>query len=348
MTGRRILFVMRDGALLREAETLSLVPRVIPALLELGDAGFALVAITTQASPTHGAMVELLASQGVQFEKILECPRDPGRSSEAGYPDLERVLPYIRDRAVDLDGSRVIAASQDLEARALADAMGVEACGLGSSEHPSWPAIAAALIRQPRRSKVRRVTKETAIDIAVDLDGRDGLLGAPGSGTKSAIHTGIGFFDHMLEQLAKHSGIAMSIQVDGDLHIDEHHTVEDTALTLGQALREALGSKVGIGRYGFVLPMDEAQARVAIDLSGRPYLVWQATIARESVGGLPTELVPHFFRSLADTLGATLHIHVEGDNAHHIIECAFKGVARALRQAVGRTGGGLPSTKGTL
>ena len=348
MTGRRILFIDRDGALIREASDLALVPHVIPAVLELQRAGFSLVVVASQTSPIHRAMLDLFASQGVEFAEILECPHSPDQSCETCYPGLGLVLPYLRDRGVDLDGSRVIGESE--RAVQLAQTMGVEACRIGSPEHPGWPAIAAALTRQPRRSRVRRVTRETAIEIEVDLDG--GPTGEQGgtlaSGSASAIHTGIGFFDHMLEQLAKHSGIAMRIKVDGDLHIDEHHTVEDTALTLGQALRKALGDKVGIGRYGFVLPMDEAQARVAIDLSGRPYLVWHGEISRETVGGLPTELVPHFFRSLADTLGATLHIHLEGENAHHLIESAFKGVARALRQAVGRTGHGLPSTKGTL
>ncbi|MCB1587434.1 MAG: bifunctional histidinol-phosphatase/imidazoleglycerol-phosphate dehydratase, partial [Xanthomonadales bacterium] len=157
-----------------------------------------------------------------------------------------------------------------------------------------------------------------------------------------------GFFDHMLEQLGKHGGFALQLRCEGDLHIDEHHTVEDCALALGSALRQALGDKRGIARYGFVAPMDEALAEVALDLSGRPWFEFRGEFPREQVGQLPTELVPHFFRSLAETLGATLHLSVRGDNAHHMIEGCFKAVARCLRQAFARQGETLPSTKGAL
>jgi imidazoleglycerol phosphate dehydratase HisB len=152
----------------------------------------------------------------------------------------------------------------------------------------------------------------------------------------------------MLEQIARHAGITLELGCKGDLHIDEHHTVEDCALALGSALREALGDKHGIARYGFVLAMDEAEAQVAIDLSGRPYFVWDGRFERERIGGLPTELVPHFFRSLAETLGAAVHIRVRGDNTHHMVESCFKGVGRSLRQAIRREGSQLPSTKGVL
>ena len=152
----------------------------------------------------------------------------------------------------------------------------------------------------------------------------------------------------MLEQVARHGGFALELRCSGDLEIDEHHTVEDTALALGQALREALGAKRGIARYGFLLPMDEARAQVALDLSGRPYALFEGRFNREAVGGLPTELVPHFFRSLADSLGAALHISVQGENTHHMIEACFKGVGRALRQAVRVEGTELPSSKGSL
>ncbi|MEM9492358.1 MAG: imidazoleglycerol-phosphate dehydratase HisB, partial [Myxococcota bacterium] len=272
-------------------------------------------------------------------DDVVRYPRRPDDVDvlpEPVPPSLELMRPYLTDRSIALDRCHVI--GEHPRAAQLAESMGINGIRLGSDDHPGWPAVAADLVKQPRRAQVHRATRETTIDIAVDLDG-DGARD---------IATGIGFFDHMLEQLAKHSGIDMRIAVTGDLHIDEHHTVEDTALALGQALRQALGDKVGIGRYGFVLPMDEAQARVAIDLSARPYLVFEGALSRDSVGGLPTELVPHFFRSLADSLGATLHISLTGDNAHHMIESAFKGVARTLRQAVGRTGSGLPSTKGML
>lgn len=357
---RRVLFIDRDGTLIREPEDkqidsltkLALMPHVIPALLELGQAGFRLVMISnqdglgTESFPRedfeapHNAMLELFTSQGVLFDDIHICPHFDEDRCECRKPRLGLVKDYLRDRTVDLERSHVIGdRDSDME---LARRMGVGAVQITSPEFPDWRAIAQALIRAPRRASVRRQTRETTIDIAVDLDG-------PGSAEAAGtIATGIGFFDHMLEQLAKHSGIAMTIAVQGDLHIDEHHTVEDTALALGQALRQALGDKIGIARYGFVLPMDEAQARVAIDLSARPYLVFEGAFGRETVGGLPTELVPHFFRSLADSLGATLHVHVTGDNAHHMIEGIFKAVARSLGQAVARTGDGLPSTKGTL
>jgi imidazoleglycerol-phosphate dehydratase/histidinol-phosphatase len=189
-----------------------------------------------------------------------------------------------------------------------------------------------------RRARVERRTKETNIEVRVNLD------------ATAPIHivTGIGFFDHMLEQLAKHGGFALELTCQGDLQIDEHHTVEDCGLALGDALRRALGSKIGIARYGFLLPMDEAQAQVAIDLSGRAFSQFTGRFNREAVGGLPTELVPHFFRSLAESMGAALHVSVTGENAHHMIEGCFKSVGRALRQAFRRESDELPSTKGIL
>jgi imidazoleglycerol-phosphate dehydratase/histidinol-phosphatase len=152
----------------------------------------------------------------------------------------------------------------------------------------------------------------------------------------------------MLDQVAKHGGFALTLECDGDLEVDEHHTVEDVALALGEALRAALGDKRGIGRFGFLLPMDETEARISLDLSGRPYLVFEGVFPRPEVGGLPTELVPHFFRSISDSLGANLHISVRGENTHHMVEACFKGFGRTLRQALARSGNALPSTKGTL
>jgi imidazoleglycerol-phosphate dehydratase/histidinol-phosphatase len=162
------------------------------------------------------------------------------------------------------------------------------------------------------------------------------------------VATGLGFFDHMLEQLGKHGGFALGLRCEGDLSVDEHHTVEDSALALGQALREALGSKRGVSRYGFTLPMDESLATAVLDVSGRPCLVFDGTFKRERIGELPTELVPHFFRSLCDAAGFNLQLRVEGDNDHHKVEACFKVVARALRQAIQREGHDMPSTKGSL
>jgi imidazoleglycerol-phosphate dehydratase/histidinol-phosphatase len=205
-------------------------------------------------------------------------------------------------------------------------------------EGASWADVAHALLDAPRTAEVLRKTKETSIRVNVDLD----RVAEPN------VHTGLGFFDHMLEQIGKHGGFALSLTCDGDTHIDEHHTIEDSALALGQALRQALGDKRGIGRYGFALPMDESAARAELDLSGRPYFVFEGSFPRDRVGDVPTELVPHFFRSLCETLGANLHLTVHGDNAHHMVEGCFKVVARTLRQAIRREGAELPSTKGTL
>jgi imidazoleglycerol-phosphate dehydratase/histidinol-phosphatase len=185
---------------------------------------------------------------------------------------------------------------------------------------------------------VARNTNETKITARVNLDATTNIV----------VSTGIGFYDHMLEQIAKHGGFGLTLSCEGDTHIDEHHTVEDTALCLGQALREALDNKYGIGRYGFVLPMDESEARVSLDLSGRAALRFSANFPRNSVGEFSTEMVEHFFRSLSDALGAALHIDVKGDNTHHMIEACFKAVGRCLQQAMARSGTELPSTKGTL
>jgi imidazoleglycerol-phosphate dehydratase / histidinol-phosphatase len=189
-----------------------------------------------------------------------------------------------------------------------------------------------------RAAEVVRETKETRVRVCVDLDASEPLRA----------ETGIGFFNHMLEQLAKHGGFSLELECQGDLDVDEHHTVEDSALALGDALRQALGDKRGIERYGFLLPMDESLAQVAIDLSGRPYCMFDGHFSRDSVGGLPTELVPHFFWSLSQSLGAAIHLKITGENAHHMIEACFKGVGRSLRQAIRREGNDLPSTKGVL
>jgi imidazoleglycerol phosphate dehydratase HisB len=184
---------------------------------------------------------------------------------------------------------------------------------------------------------VRR-TSETAISVEVNLDRK-----AP-----VRISTGVGFYDHMLDQIAKHAGFSLQLECDGDLHIDPHHTVEDCAIALGVALRSALGDKRGIGRYGFCLPMDESLVTVALDLSGRYYLDFKGDFPADHVGDLPTDMIEHVFRSLAENLQANLHIEVEGENAHHMVEACFKGFARALRQAIRQDGGDLPSTKGML
>ena len=208
----------------------------------------------------------------------------------------------------------------------------------GTSRDTTWPGIVEILTASERVATVERRTRETDIRATVNLDAAGNV----------AIGTGIGFFDHMLEQIARHGGFSLELTCNGDLHVDEHHTVEDVAIVLGSALRDALHDKRGIGRYGFLLPMDESRAQVALDLSGRSAFVFDAEFPRDRVGELSTEMVRHFFRSLADSLGAALHISVCGDNTHHMVEACFKGVGRCLRQAARVDGNELPTTKGTL
>jgi imidazoleglycerol-phosphate dehydratase/histidinol-phosphatase len=357
-SGRRILFLDRDGTLNEETadeqidslEKIRLMPGVVPALLELKAAGFAFVMVTNQdgiGTPSfpqenfdraHRFILELFSSQGIEFEAVCICPHFKREDCACRKPKIGMVQEFLAAQAIDKPRSYMIGdRDTDME---FAVNLGVQGLRVRLDGEPNetWPAIARRIIGQARRAKVHRKTRETDVHIDVDLS-RDGPI---------TIDTGLGFFDHMLEQVAKHGGFALDLRCSGDLHIDEHHTIEDCALALGAALREALGDKHGIARYGFLLAMDEAEAEVALDLSGRPYFVWEGRFNRERVGELPTELVPHFFRSLAETLGAALHIRVRGDNSHHMIESCFKGVGRSLRQAVRLEGGGLPSTKGTL
>jgi imidazoleglycerol-phosphate dehydratase/histidinol-phosphatase len=355
---RRVLFVDRDGTLIEEPpdervdrlEKIRLMPGVIPALLALKRADFSLVMVTNQdglgtpALPqeafdvAHRFMLELFASQGICFEAAFVCPHFLEDACGCRKPKLGLVEQYLKTRPIDAARSFMVGdRDTDLE---FARNLGVEGLRVrvAGAAAESWPAIAQRILGAARRARSERKTRETHVVVDVDLS-REG---------PSRIATGIGFFDHMLEQIARHGGFALTLECRGDLHVDEHHTVEDSALALGTALREALGDKSGIGRYGFVVAMDEAEAHVALDLSGRPFFVWDGRFNRERIGGLPTELVPHFFRSLGDTLGATLHLRVSGENSHHMVESCFKGVGRALRQAIRRDGGELPSTKGTL
>jgi imidazoleglycerol-phosphate dehydratase/histidinol-phosphatase len=280
----------------------------------------------------------LLASQGIEFDAEFFCPHRPQDGCECRKPKTGLLTDYLRDNPLDLQDSYVIGdRDTDLQLAAILGIAGLRVRADGAVG-ATWPALVARLCRRERTANVRRTTKETDISVRVNLDAT-----APVS-----ISTGIGFYDHMLEQVARHGGFALELSCKGDLEIDEHHTVEDCALALGQALREALGDKRGIARFGFLLPMDEARAQVAIDLSGRAYAVFEGKFGRESVGGLPTELVPHFFRSLADSLGAAVHISVQGENSHHMVEACFKATGRALRQAVRIEGTELPSSKGVL
>jgi imidazoleglycerol-phosphate dehydratase/histidinol-phosphatase len=324
-------------------------PGVIPSLIELRDAGFRFVLVSNQEGlgtasfpeprfrEAQDHLREILFSQGIFFDAEFFCPHRADDGCECRKPRTGLLRDYLAGRAIDRSASYVIGdRDTDLE---LAANLGVVGLRVGRNrDAETWEAIARRLARPSRTARVARRTRETAVEVAIDLD----------RSVPVDIATGIAFFDHMLEQVARHGGFALELRCAGDLAVDEHHTVEDTALALGQALKDALGAKRGIARYGFLLPMDEARAQVALDLSGRPYALFEGRFSREAVGGLPTELVPHFFRSLAHGLGAAVHISVQGENTHHMIEACFKGVGRALRQAVRIEGTELPSSKGSL
>lgn len=361
----KIAFLDRDGVLIEEPADqqidsyakFRLVDGVIPALLRIRDAGYEFVMVSnqdglgTESFPREdfegpqALLLQILASQGIVFRDVLIDPHFAHDNAATRKPGIGMLLHYLRDRDIDLAASVVIGDREtDMQ---LAQNLGCRGLRL-APDHYNWPQIAHELADAPRTAKVQRKTRETEIHVRVDLD----------QAADPQIATGIGFFDHMLEQLGKHGGFALQLRCAGDLHIDEHHTVEDSALALGEALRLALGDKRGIGRYGQAqadgervelrLPMDEALASVALDCSGRAYFVFDGVFPRAQVGGLATELVPHFFRSLCDAAGLNLHLSVRGDNTHHMVEACFKAVARALRQALARSGSELPSTKGQL
>ena len=351
----KILFIDRDGVLIEEPsdqqidvyEKFRLIDGVIPALIKLRDAGFEFVMVSNQDGlgtaqypredfeGPQALLLQILASQGIHFREVLIDDHFPEDNSPNRKPGIGMVMHYLRDRSIDLDTSAMVGDREtDMQ---FATNLGVRGFRLGPGFY-RWSEIAHALADAPRTASVERQTRETRIRVTVDLDRT----------AEPVVLTGHGFFDHMLEQLGKHGGFALELNCAGDLHIDEHHTIEDCALALGSALKLALGDKRGIGRYGFTLPMDEAQASAALDFSGRPYFVFDGVFPRENVGDLPTELVPHFFRSLCETAGLNLHLSVRGENAHHMVEACFKAVARALRQAIRREGSDLPSTKGVL
>lgn len=352
---RRILFVDRDGTLIVEPpdkqidslEKLELVEGVIPALLKLQEAGYELVIVSNQdglGTPSnplenfqlaHDKMLALFSSQGIEFSAEHIDPHFEEDASPNRKPGIGMLLDYLKTGQLDLDDSWVIGDRQtDLQ---LADNMGIGGILCGPEGEP-WSEICRRLCTRPRQASVRRNTNETRISVSVDLD----ISG------NNKIATGIGFFDHMLDQIASHGGFCLTLQCDGDLEIDEHHSVEDCALALGRALDAALGDRRGIGRYGFVLPMDESLAEVAVDLSGRPAFVFEAEFPRDNVGAMSTEMVRHFFASLSQSLRCALHMKVSGENTHHMVEALFKGAGRALRPALARQGSELPSTKGLL
>ena len=358
MMKQKLLFIDRDGTLVEEPhdeqvdalEKIRFKPGVFKWLgLITERTDFKLVMVSNQDGlgtssfpedtfwPAQNFILQALEGEGIRFDDILIDPHFPEDNAPTRKPGTGMVRKYMDDvEHYDIEGCYVIGDREtDLQ---LAHNIGCRAIIL--DEHTGWQQAAEIIIDGERRASVRRTTKETDIDISLLLDGQ---------GT-CHISTGLGFFDHMLEQIGRHGGIDLDIQAKGDLHVDEHHTIEDTALALGECLRQALGSKRGLERYGFSLPMDDCQAHVCLDFGGRPWLQWNVEFRREYVGDVPTEMFFHFFKSLSDAAQMNLYIHAEGQNEHHKAEAIFKALARSLRQAIRRDvySYHLPSTKGVL
>lgn len=375
----RLLLLDRDGTLVKEPsdyqldsfEKIEFYPKVFRFLGKLvRETDFQLVMVTNQDGlgtpahpeerfwPPHNFILKAFANEGIHFREVLidrtfahekANTRKPGTGLLTHYLEGDFDLAnswVIGDRLTDMELAKNLGCKgiwlntePDLGASELSQqATALDAViGLITLD---WEEIYTYLKKPDRKAGLQRKTRETEIIIQLNLDG----VG------QSDNQTGLGFFDHMLDQLAKHGGIDLEVKVKGDLQVDEHHTIEDTALALGQAFKAALGDKMGLERYGFCLPMDDCLAQVAIDFGGRPWLVWDAEFRREKIGEMPTEMFHHFFKSFADEARCNLNIKAEGENEHHKIESIFKAFARAIKMAVKRDleNMQLPSTKGTL
>jgi len=348
----KILFLDRDGTLVREPADyqidrlakIRLVDGVIPALLSLRQAGYRLVMISNQDGlgserfpsdnfeQCHQFILHLFQSQGIDFDAILICPHDEKDDCDCRKPKLGLVMDYITQRRFDPNHSYVIGDRRS--DMLLADKMAITGFMVG--EEMTWPIIANTILTKPRKALIARSTQETDIQLSVNLDDE-----TPGS-IESPCH----FLNHMLAQVSKHGGFRLDIIAEGDMAVDDHHLVEDIAICLGQAINKALSDRRGIERYGFTLPMDESLSTAVIDLSGRAGCVFTGKFSREKVGDLATEMVPHFFTALSQHMAATVHISVEGDNTHHMVEACFKVFGRAFKQAIVENGYKIASTKG--
>ena len=372
---KKVLFIDRDGTLIVEPasdpqidrlDKLKFIPGVFTWLGKIArETDYELVMVTNQDGlgtasfpsdtfwPVQHMIMETLAGEGIHFKAVHIDDSLPHENKPTRKPGIGMLTSYlteeydlknsfvIGDRITDIEMAGKLGASgiliNDGSLRSALTAKGLDdVCVLIAS---SWQEIYEAVL-PARSARVQRTTKETDIAISVKLNGTG----------KSSIQTGLGFFDHMLDQLARHGLIDLDIKVKGDLHIDEHHTIEDTGLALGEAFYKALGDKRGIERYGFCLPMDDCLAQAAIDFGGRPWLVWDAEFNREKIGEMPTEMFFHFFKSFSDTAKCNLNIKAEGTNEHHKIEAIFKAFAKAVKMAVRKDplNDQLPSTKGTL
>jgi imidazoleglycerol-phosphate dehydratase/histidinol-phosphatase len=362
---KKVLFIDRDGTLIIEPPTdfqvdslekLEFYPKVFQYLSKISlELDYDLVMVTNQDGmgtasfpeetfwPAQNKMIQSFENEGIIFKEILIDVSLPAQNLATRKPGIGMLQHYVKGN-FDLKNSFVIG-DRDTDIK-LAENLGCKAIFISAKADNrvvlttnSWEIIYKFLKGQPRVATLIRKTNETDIAITINLDG---------SG-KSKISTGLGFFDHMLEQIAKHGNIDLDIHVNGDLNVDEHHTIEDVGIALGETFSEALGSKKGINRYGFLLPMDDCLSQVALDFGGRSWLVWDADFKREKIGEMPTEMFYHFFKSFCDGAKCNLNIKSEGDNEHHKIESIFKAFAKTIKMAVQKDGSNtIPSTKGIL